>query len=114
MRLCATADARAPAGEHRHQPFQYSATPGGSWEPPKVELGGSADAEKHAQIDTVAAFHAKHAPEARAALARLRQVALDCGDLVDELMNTERVASLGQIRHALYEVGGEYRRTPNP
>ncbi|GDX79000.1 fused isobutyryl-CoA mutase [Deltaproteobacteria bacterium] len=90
--------------------FQDPATLGGSWEPPKIELRRSTDAEKQAQIDAVAAFHAKHATEAPAALARLRQVALDGGNLFAELMNTVRVASLGQISHALYEVGGEYRR----
>ena len=44
------------------------------------------------------------------ALARLKQVALQQGNLFAELMNAVRVASLGQITHALYEVGGQYRR----
>ncbi len=90
--------------------FQDQTTLGADWEPPKIELRRSSEAEKQAQIDAVATFHAKHAHEAPAALARLRQVALDGGNLFAELMNTVRVASLGQISHALYEVGGEYRR----
>ena len=31
-------------------------------------------------------------------------------DSLEALMDTVRVASLGQITHALYAVGGEYRR----
>lgn len=58
----------------------------------------------------MATFQGNHADEAPAALARLRQVALDGGDLFAQLMSKMRVASLGQISRALYEVGGEYRR----
>ena len=90
--------------------FQDPATLGADWEPPTIELRRSTDAEKQAQIDAVAAFRARHAHEAPAALARLREVALEGGNLFAELMSTVRVASLGQISHALYEVGGEYRR----
>jgi len=32
------------------------------------------------------------------------------GNIFEELMSTVRVASLGQISQALFEVGGEYRR----
>jgi len=37
-------------------------------------------------------------------------VALEGGNIFAELMNTVKAASLGQITHALYEVGGRYRR----
>ena len=63
------------------------------------------------QIDRLRAFHAKHASEAPAALQRLQTVATNGGNVFGELMNTVRVASLGQITAALYEVGGEYRRS---
>ena len=46
-----------------------------------------------------------------AALERLKEVARLGGNIFAELMNTVRVASLGQISHALYEVGGKYRRS---
>jgi methylmalonyl-CoA mutase len=32
-------------------------------------------------------------------------------NVFEELMHTARVCSLGQITHALFEVGGEYRRS---
>ena len=36
---------------------------------------------------------------------------IDNGNVFAELMNTVRVCSLGQITHALFEVGGQYRRS---
>ena len=41
---------------------------------------------------------------------RLKQVAVTGGNIFEELMETVKVASLGQITKALYEVGGQYRR----
>ncbi len=90
--------------------YQDPNTLGDDWEPPPVELRRATPAEKQAQIDAVRAFQAKHPDEGPAALARLRQAALDGGNLFAELMKTVRVASLGQITRTLYEVGGAYRR----
>ena len=36
---------------------------------------------------------------------------IDNGNVFAELMHTVRVCSLGQITHALFEVGGQYRRS---
>jgi methylmalonyl-CoA mutase len=55
-------------------------------------------------------FRKRHQTEAPAALAKLQQTALEGGNVFAELMETVKVASLGQITHALYEVGGKYRR----
>ena len=43
-------------------------------------------------------------------LNKLKAVAVDDGNLFEELMETVKYCSLGQITHALYEVGGQYRR----
>ena len=80
------------------------------YEQPDVELMRASDEEKDDQIRRVRDFQARHADEAPAALARLKAVARDNGNIFAELMSTVRVASLGQITNALYEVGGEYRR----
>jgi isobutyryl-CoA mutase len=40
----------------------------------------------------------------------LKEVAVKNGNLFAELMETVKYCSLGQITHALYEVGGQYRR----
>ncbi len=66
---------------------------------------------KQAQIDNLRAFQQRHAEACEAALARLQQVVLDGGNIFAEMMRTARVASLGQIGRALYEVGGKYRRS---
>ncbi|MCP4805030.1 MAG: methylmalonyl-CoA mutase [Proteobacteria bacterium] len=90
--------------------FQDPTTMGDDWEPPEPELRRATYEEKTSQIDSVAAFQEAHADEAPAALARLRRVALSGGNIFAELMDTVRVASLGQITAALYDVGGQYRR----
>jgi len=83
----------------------------GAVEPAEIELARASGEEKQAQIRRLAAFHEKHRDEVEAALSRLRQVALtERGNVFGELMRTVRVASLGQVTNALYEVGGRYRR----
>ena len=66
--------------------------------------------EKQAQLAALAAFHERHRAAAPAALARLQEVARVGGNVFDELMRAVRVASLGQITEALFQVGGRYRR----
>jgi len=83
----------------------------GDDEAKNLQLTRASNDEKRAQIDRLRAFQAAHAGEADAALAQLEAVALAGGNIFAELMNTTRVASLGQITHALFEVGGEYRRS---
>jgi methylmalonyl-CoA mutase len=75
------------------------------------EITRATPEEKQAQLTNLRAFQAEHAREGTAALARLRQVALEGGNIFAELMSTVRVASLGQITHTLYDVGGQYRRS---
>ena len=48
--------------------------------------------------------------ERPAALDRLRETALDGGNLFAVLMDAVRCCSLGEITDALFEVGGRYRR----
>jgi methylmalonyl-CoA mutase len=86
-------------------------SPHGDAAPQKVELARSTDDEKQSQLGRLAQFHQRHASEAPAALARLRQVVIEDGNVFAELMKTVRVCSLGQITNALFEVGGQYRRS---
>ena len=76
-----------------------------------AELMRATDEEKAAQLDNVRALHARRADEAPAALVRLQEVARAGGNVFEELMETVKVASLGQITEALFEVGGRYRRS---
>jgi methylmalonyl-CoA mutase len=76
----------------------------------ELELIRSSDREKQDQIDHVRAFQAFHADECPASLEQLRAVARGRGNVFAELMETVKCCSLSQISHALYDVGGEYRR----
>ena len=66
--------------------------------------------EKECQINALNAFKKRNAAHSDEALKKLQQVATANGNLFAELMETVKHCSLGQITHALYEVGGQYRR----
>lgn len=76
----------------------------------EIELARSTEEEKRTQIDNLQAFWSKHEVQGPIALERLKQVALQDGNIFEELMEAVKVNSLGQITTALYEVGGQYRR----
>ena len=76
----------------------------------EVDLIRSTEEEKKQQINNLEAFQERNKNEADEALVRLKKVARQNGNLFEELMETVKVASLGQISQALYEVGGQYRR----
>ena len=75
-----------------------------------MEIARASKEEKETQITNLRAFQNAHADTSEAALARLKDVAKTGGNIFEELMDTVKVASLGQITNALYEVGGQYRR----
>ncbi|CAN7526140.1 methylmalonyl-CoA mutase family protein [Trinickia sp. LjRoot230] len=79
--------------------------------PPPLALARSTSEEKQSQLARLAAFHDRHRAEAQAMLARLQQAVIDDENVFAVLMDAVRVCSLGQITHALFEVGGQYRRT---
>lgn len=66
--------------------------------------------EKTYAISSREAFQHRNAARTAAALDRLQHAALSGGNIFAELMETTKVASLGQVSQALYEVGGRYRR----
>ena len=71
----------------------------------------STEEEKQFQITTLRAFQQRNKDKSEAALKKLQQVAIEDGNLFAELMETVKYCSLGQITNALYEVGGQYRRS---
>jgi methylmalonyl-CoA mutase len=75
-----------------------------------IELARSTPAEKDQQITELERFHALHSATVNEELVNLQECAKVQNNLFDQLMRTVKHASLGQISHALYEVGGEYRR----
>jgi methylmalonyl-CoA mutase len=79
--------------------------------PQKIELQRSSEDEKQSQLKRLAEFHARNAKAAPKALERLKRTVIEDGNVFAELVNTVRVCSLGQITKALFDVGGEYRRS---
>ena len=84
--------------------------PGGSEPPAHLELARATEDEKEGQLRRLRDFHARHAADRPGALSRLQETALSGGNVFEELMQTVRHASLGEITSALFEVGGTYRR----
>ena len=76
-----------------------------------LELARATEDEKRSQLDRLEAFHERHRGEAPAALAALQAAATDGGNLFEALMSAVRVCSLGQITRALFDVGGQFRRS---
>ncbi|MCG6962740.1 MAG: methylmalonyl-CoA mutase family protein [Acidobacteria bacterium] len=77
----------------------------------QIQLTRSTKDEKDARLEHLRDFHSRHADQASEALSRLQQVATTGGNVFEELLKTVSSCSLGQITHALYEVGGQYRRS---
>jgi methylmalonyl-CoA mutase len=77
---------------------------------PPTQLTRASYEEKQTQLDNLNQFQARNRDKAPAALNSLKKTVLSGGNIFAELMETVKVASLGQITQVLYEVGGKYRR----
>ncbi|MCY7350225.1 MAG: methylmalonyl-CoA mutase family protein, partial [Cytophagaceae bacterium] len=84
--------------------------PGGSPTLVPREVIRSSDEEKRLAVAERETFQKRHADEAPVALARVKQAALSGGNTFEALMEAVKVCTLGQLTHALYDVGGKYRR----
>ncbi|MEO0638597.1 MAG: methylmalonyl-CoA mutase family protein, partial [Bacteroidota bacterium] len=67
-------------------------------------------AEKEYQINQRKAIQAANADQIKEALLDLQRRAITNENIFEGLMEASKYATLGQITHALYEVGGQYRR----
>ena len=77
----------------------------------EIELIRSTSDEKEDQISNLSNYQKINSHETETALRRLKQTAINKGNCFEELMETTKSASLGQISNSLYGVGGEYRRS---
>ncbi|UJH66761.1 methylmalonyl-CoA mutase family protein [Allomuricauda sp. SCSIO 65647] len=75
-----------------------------------AEVIRATEDEKQQQIDTLKGLHDIHAEKSAILLKELQQVAVANENLFEKLMEVTKYCSLGQITHALFEVGGQYRR----
>ena len=76
----------------------------------EMELARATPEEKQACLERTEDRQTKEGDATTAALAQLQEVARTGGNVFEELMETVKVASLGQITEALFRVGGQYRR----
>ena len=76
-----------------------------------LELARSTDQEKQSQLTRLRSFQQEHALASNAMLARLRRAVINGDNVFSVLMDAVRCCSLGQITDALFEVGGQYRRS---
>ena len=77
---------------------------------PENELARATPEEKEACLERLTRRQTEDSEATQAALKQLQAVARAGGNVFEELMETVKVASLGQITDALFNVGGQYRR----
>ena len=80
-------------------------------EPMEIELARSTEAEKQSQIKRLRTFQETHSAGSAEVLKRLQDTVSDGGNGFEVLMEAVRVCSLGEITNALFDVGGQYRRS---
>jgi methylmalonyl-CoA mutase len=85
--------------------------PHGDPVPAEIALIRSTEEEKQSQLKRLGEFHERNRGEAEERLRRLQRAVIDNGNVFEVLVDAVRVCSLGQITHALFEVGGQYRRS---
>ena len=84
--------------------------PHGESVPQKIELIRSTEEEKQSQLKRLRDFQKKNSAQSKKMLERLQQAVIEDENVFAVLMDAVRACSLGQITHALFEVGGQYRR----
>ncbi len=75
-----------------------------------AEVIRATEKEKEQQIQTIQHLHTKYNKESAIQLKLLQEAAIQNKNVFEQLMQTVKFCSLGQITHALFEVGGQYRR----
>ena len=76
-----------------------------------AEVIRSTTEEKDRQIRNVRAFQLRNSERSSEALRMVKRVAVANGNIFEALMEASKVCSLGQLSAALYQVGGQYRRS---
>ena len=85
--------------------------PHGDPVPEKIALIRSTEEEKQSQLKRLREFQERNKDASGPMLKRLQQAVIENKNVFEVLVGAVRVCSLGQITHALFEVGGQYRRS---
>ncbi len=74
------------------------------------EVIRATEEEKQYQIKMLSNLHKANEGKAQEGIAKVQEAAIQNKNMFEQLMETCKYASLGQITSALFEVGGQYRR----
>ena len=74
------------------------------------EVIRSTEKEKEYQIAMLDRLHKSYKDKYEGLMQQLKRSALNNENIFEQLMEATKYCSIGQITHALYEVGGQYRR----
>lgn len=74
------------------------------------EVIRATEEEKQYQIRMLKELHATYMTEAKEGINKVQRAAIQNENMFEQLMETCKYASLGEITNALFEVGGQYRR----
>ncbi|HTX88224.1 MAG TPA: methylmalonyl-CoA mutase family protein [Bacteroidales bacterium] len=74
------------------------------------EVIRATEEEKQFQISMLKDLHKTYSEESAARMQALKDAATQNRNIFESLMEAAKVCSIGQITHALFEVGGQYRR----
>ena len=75
------------------------------------EVIRATEEEKHYQITMLDHLHKTNAGKAALMIEMLKQAAIKNNNIFESLMEAAKYCSIGQITDALFEVGGQYRRS---
>ena len=74
------------------------------------EVIRATEEEKQYQIEMLNNLHEAEKDSTKKGIKRIQEAAVNNQNIFEELMEICKHASLGQVTHALFEVGGQYRR----
>jgi len=74
------------------------------------EVIRATEEEKQYQIKMLSNLHSANSANAENAIRKVQEAAIQNENMFEQLMETCKFSSLGQITNALFEVGGQYRR----
>jgi isobutyryl-CoA mutase len=74
------------------------------------EVIRATEEEKEYQIEMLRNLYAYQETKTPEAIKRIQRAAINNNNIFEELMESTKICSLGQITKALFEVGGQYRR----
>jgi methylmalonyl-CoA mutase len=74
------------------------------------EVIRATEIEKQVQLRNLKNLHKETGSKANEAISKIQDAAVSGGNIFEEIIEAGKVASLGQITNAMFQVGGAYRR----